>query len=81
MDVEDGVELGFRGLGERRIERGAGIVDQEIEAVAAPIGLQRLGDLTGEGREARDKAGVERQRDRLAADLRQFGDEAIGLGL
>ena len=60
MDVHQPVEVGLAGLGERRIDADAGVVDQKVEIGAAPIVGQRPFEVGGEGGETRDVAGVER---------------------
>nr|WP_245971980.1 hypothetical protein [Solirubrobacter pauli] len=47
---------------ERRRTADAGVVDQVVERVAAPVLGERGADAVGEGREARRVGDVERQR-------------------
>ena len=68
VDVHELVELRLGRLGEARVDADAGVVDQEVEAVALPsAAASAAAHRLGEGGEARAVADVELQRHRLAA--------------
>jgi hypothetical protein len=80
VHVHQRVELGLGGFGKRRHHTDAGIIDEMIEAVAAPGG-EGLAKLCGEGIEGGNVAGVELKGRGAAAQRRDLGDSRIGLGL
>ena len=81
MDVHQPVEIGFGRFGERRVDADAGVVDEEVEVRAAPLGRQRLFQIGGESGEAGDVARVELEHRRLAPERRDRRRRRVGLGL
>ena len=78
VHIEEAVELRLRRLCEPRHFAMAGVVDEMVEAVAAPVRLQCRPDAFDEGGKARDLADVELDGDRLAAERCDLGHDSIG---
>jgi hypothetical protein len=54
LDADQLVELLLGGLGERRVDADAGVVDEEVKAVGAEVGER----VVHRGRERREAGGV-----------------------
>jgi hypothetical protein len=77
MDIKHGVELRFRGLGKRDHFTMSGIVDQVIDAVAAPDISQRCAHKVDEGRETSNVPSLKLQGDSLATKRLDFGNDSL----
>ena len=78
VNVEEHVELRLGGLGDRRMGADAGVIDEEVEALALPCGRQQLLQLLRERAERADVAGVEPQRRGARAARLDLGDDGMG---
>ncbi len=78
MDVVELVHFLFGRLQDRGVVAGAGIVDEKVEALAAPA-LQHRADIVHESIEGGDIAGIELQGGGLAAERFDFRDDLVGL--
>lgn len=77
MDVDDAVELRFGSFSERSAECMAGVVDEEIETIAAPVS-QRASDFGDELVEGGGIAGIEAKCGGFSCHGFGFADEAFG---
>lgn len=80
MHIEEGVEIGLGGFGDAGVVRDAGIIDEDVEAIAAELG-QHLPERIDELRERGTVSRIERQGSGAASHRFGEGDHAIGFAL
>ena len=81
MDVHQAIELRLGGFRKGCIFAMAGVVDQIVDIVPAPLVPDGSGEIVAELGKAGDIAGIERQRDRLAACICYRGHDLVGSSL
>lgn len=79
VNVDEAVELRFRGLVDQGVFAVAGIVDEVIDVIARPAILELAAQLSDEGRDVIELAGIKLKGNRLAAKRPDLLDDSLGL--